>query len=98
VGGGRLAFLPGDDGALFEQRAELAGRHPGFPRAILLYDTSADAWHAAGEIPGAVAGTATATPVTTPAVAWRGRTVIPSGETQPGVRTPAVLSLSATSR
>lgn len=95
VAGGRLAFLPGDDGKLFERRAELAERHPGFPRAIHLYDPSTDSWHAGGEIPADVGGTATATPVTTPAVAWRGRTVIPSGETQPGIRTPAVLTATA---
>ena len=92
VGGGRLAFLPGDDGALFERGTKLADRHPGFPRAVHLYDTSADTWAAIGEIPAAVAGTLLATPVTTPAVSWRGRTVIPSGETKPGVRTPAVLT------
>jgi len=92
VDGGRLAFLPGDDGELFERRAEFAGRHPGFPRAIHLYDPSAASWLAAGEIPAEIAGTAAATPVTTSAVAWRGRTVIPSGETRPGVRTPAVVT------
>lgn len=92
VGARQLAFLPGDDGALFERRMELAGRHPGFPRRIHLYDTAADTWQAAGEIPATIDGLATATPVTTPTVVWRGRTVIPSGEISPGVRTPAILA------
>ena len=39
-----------------------------------------------GEVP--------ATQVTVPAVAWRGRHVIPNGEIRPGVRTPEVWSLS----
>jgi hypothetical protein len=92
VGGKQLLFLPGDDGEFFERRMELAGRHPGFPRRNYIYDTAADAWLAADEIPATVDGLATATPVTTTTVAWRGRTVIPSGEIKPGVRTPAILT------
>jgi len=92
LGTTQLAFLPGDDGEFFERRMELAGRHPGFPRRMYLYDTAADTWLAGGEIPATIDGLATATPVTTPTVAWRGRTVIPSGEIKPGVRTPAILS------
>ena len=34
------------------------------------------------------------TQVTVPAVAWRGRHVIPNGEIRPGVRTPEVWSFS----
>jgi len=92
IGATQLAFLPGDDGEFFEQRMALAGRHPGFPRRIHLYDTAADTWREAGEIPATVDGLATAAPVTTPTVTWRGRTVIPSGEIKPGVRTPAILT------
>lgn len=89
-----LAFLPGDDGECFERRMELAGRHPGFSRRIHLYDTATDTWREAGEIPATIDGFATATPVTTPTIAWRGHTVIPSGEIKPGVRTPAILSVT----
>jgi N-acetylneuraminic acid mutarotase len=92
LGGKQLVFLPGDDGEFFERRMELADRHPGFPRRSYLYDTAADAWLRGDEIPATVDGLATATPVTTPTVAWRGRTVIPSGEIKPGVRTPAILT------
>jgi N-acetylneuraminic acid mutarotase len=91
-GGKELVFLPGDDGEFFERRMELAGRHPGFPRRMWLYDTAADTWREAGAIPATIDGVPTATPVTTPTVAWRGRTIIPSGEIKPGVRTPAILS------
>ena len=90
--GKQLLFLPGDDGEFFERRMELADRHPGFPRRSYIYDTAADAWLRGDEIPATVDGLATATPVTTPTVAWRGRTVIPSGEINPGVRTPAILT------
>ena len=90
--GKQLLFLPGDDGEFFERRMELADRHPGFPRRSYIYDTAADAWLRGDEIPATVDGLATATPVTTPTVAWRGRTVIPSGEIKPGVRTPAILT------
>jgi hypothetical protein len=33
--------------------------------------------------------------VTTPAVAWRGGWVIPSGEVQPGVRSPQIVCVAA---
>jgi N-acetylneuraminic acid mutarotase len=92
LGGKQLVFLPGDDGEFFERRMELADRHPGFPRRSYIYDTAADAWLRGDEIPATVDGLATATPVTTPTVAWRGRTVIPSGEIKPGLRTPAILT------
>ena len=92
LGDKQLVFLPGDDGEFFERRMELADRHPGFPRRSYIYDTAADAWLRGDEIPATVDGLATATPVTTPTVAWRGRTVIPSGEIKPGVRTPAILT------
>jgi N-acetylneuraminic acid mutarotase len=92
LGGKQLVFLPGDDGEFFERRMELADRHPGFPRRSYIYDTAADAWLRGDEIPATVDGLATATPVTTTTVAWRGRTVIPSGEIKPGVRTPAILT------
>lgn len=94
VGSSQLAFISGDDGSLFERRQELAARHPGFSRTIHLYDTITNTWRTAGDVPAAIAGRAAEPVVTTPTVAWRGRTVIPSGETRPGVRTSAVLAVS----
>lgn len=96
VGSSPLAIVSGDDGSLFEHRPELADRHPGVSRVIHLYDTITNTWRTAGDVPTTVADRATDTQpvVTTPTVAWRGRTVIPSGETRPGIRTPAVLSVA----
>jgi N-acetylneuraminic acid mutarotase len=61
-------------------------QHPGFAKEILAYHLNADTWTRMGEVP--------ATQVTVPAVAWRGRYVIPNGEIRPGVRTPEVWSFS----
>jgi len=94
VGSSQLAFVSGDDGTVVARQQELADRHPGFSRTIHLYDTVTNSWRTAGEVPETVNGRDTQPVVTTPTVAWRGRTVIPSGETRPGVRSPAVLALS----
>jgi N-acetylneuraminic acid mutarotase len=58
--------------------------HPGFAKTALAYDPATDAWF---ESEGSPAG-----PVTTVAVTWRDRLIIPTGEVRPGVRTPAVWS------
>ena len=83
----KFYIISGDDGALvnFEPRA----RHPGFPRNILLFDVHSDAWEQAtpGKAPDLSRATA-------PIVSWRGRHVLASGETRPGIRTPAVWSFA----
>ena len=84
----RLAFLPGDDGSLFLKQKELAGNHPGFPRQMYVYDTRGDAWHAAGTVPDSVRPA-----VTTPTVAWHGGWIVPTGEVQPGLRSPQIVRL-----
>ena len=61
-----------------------------FLRDAYAFDPQMQTWTVLAAPP--VPMVAAATPLTTPAVAWRGRTVIPSGETQPGVRTPAVVT------
>lgn len=82
VSGERLLLIGGDDGALanFEPKA----KHPGFPRGVLSYNTASDSWTKEGEVPFSL--------VTTNAVSWNGRIVIPGGEARPGVRSPAVWS------
>lgn len=80
VRGGRLLLIGGDDGALVS--FEPKDKHPGFPRRVLAYDPLDDRWSAAGEVPFSR--------VTTPAVEWRGRVVIPGGEVRPGKRSPEV--------
>jgi solute:Na+ symporter, SSS family len=55
---------------------------PEFAGEVLAYHTITDTWSVAGEMPQGV--------VTTAAVMWKGKLVIPSGEIRPGVRTPRV--------
>jgi N-acetylneuraminic acid mutarotase len=80
VRGGKLLMLGGDDGALVN--FEPKDKHPGFPRSILAYDPQDDSWRVDGEVPFSL--------VTTPAVMWRDRIVIPGGEARPGKRSPDV--------
>ena len=79
-----LFVISGDDGALvsFEPKS----KHPGFPRDVLAYGIRADRWTSVGDSPLSRA--------TVPVVEWRGRTVIPSGEVRPGVRSPEVWSFN----
>lgn len=55
---------------------------PEFPRRVMAYHTITDTWSEVAGMPTAV--------VTTGAVHWQDRLVLPSGEVRPGVRTPAV--------
>ncbi|MGV3485789.1 MAG: hypothetical protein ACO1RT_15335 [Planctomycetaceae bacterium] len=61
-------------------------QRPPFPAVVLEYHTGRDAWTIAGQMPIAV--------VTTSAVQWNDRIVIPSGEVRPGIRTNRIQSLS----
>ena len=55
---------------------------PFFPRDVLSYDTRMNTWKVIDQMPIGV--------VTTSAVEWNNKIVIPSGEIRPGVRTPKV--------
>ncbi|TDU70586.1 galactose oxidase-like protein [Prosthecobacter fusiformis] len=79
---GQIIVLGGDDGV--NVNFEPKEKHPGFPREILAYDPGSDTWSGIGDLPFSL--------VTTPAVEWKGRTVIPGGEARPGKRSPAVWS------
>ncbi len=70
----QLFVLGGEDGS----RAAFpwAARRPRFPRQVLAYDTQRNAWAVAGQLPFAHVGA--------PHVSWRGYTVVPGGESQPG--------------
>lgn len=81
IGPSTLLLLGGDDSSQLDASPEA---HKGFPKTIFAYHTITDTWQPFGEMPSA--------PVTATTVDWHGRTVIPSGEVKPGVRTPAVLS------
>ncbi len=77
----RLFLLGWDDGRLFDKTDQLRDQHPGFPREALVYDTETRTW---SRCP---------TPqnqLTTTAVLWRDRLILPTGEIRPRVRTPNV--------
>jgi N-acetylneuraminic acid mutarotase len=81
---GRLLVLSGDDGSRvgFQPLSE----HPGFARDALAYEPEADRWTSAGAVPFSRA--------TVPVTFWRGRFVMPNGESRPGVRSPEVWTFS----
>lgn len=80
---GRLFVIGGDDGS----RSGMSPQsHPGQRRDILAYDPRAGLWEKAGEWPEGLA--------TAPVFIMDGRMTTVSGETAPGVRTPAVWSMT----
>ena len=92
VGAAHLLVLGGSNRPFVEAqhaaRPALDGagvEHPGFPNAILAYHVLTDTWAASGEVPRPA-------PVTTPTVEWRKRTIVPTGEIHPGIRSPQILA------
>ncbi len=80
--GGRLLLIGGDDGAqLLVDPLE----HRGFPRQVFAYAPGENAWAQTGMVPLGL--------VTTPAVIWEGRVILPGGEKKPGFRSTEVWSL-----
>jgi len=78
-----LALNPAESATLLAELNRLRDReHAGFSRDVLSFHTITKTWGKAGEMPAA--------PVTTTAVRWGDDVIIPSGETRPGVRSPAV--------
>ena len=69
---------------LIAQKNQLQRNHPGFSQECLLFDLSRNGWSNAGIIPYV-------TPVTTTALHWNGKILLPSGEIRAGVRTPLFL-------
>lgn len=63
---------------------------PPFPKHVLAYHTITDRWTLVGEMPQEV--------VTTTAVRWNDRIVIPSGEVRPGIRTSLVQTATVENR
>ena len=101
LGGAPVKFLREQAAARPETNGQGAA-HPGFPAQILLYDTLTDTWAPDGSLPKRVqpdhetnpAGSVWA-PVTTPAVMWHGKVILPTGEVKPGIRSPQVLEGAA---
>ncbi|MDI9861680.1 Kelch repeat-containing protein [Flectobacillus roseus] len=69
---------------LTAQKNHLQVNHPGFSREILLFDSQKNTWKKLGKIPFAV-------PVTTTAITWDNKVIIPSGEIKAGVRSVEIL-------
>lgn len=82
--GGKLLVFGGDDGAYAQRIWELKEAHPGFRRDILTFDPATGIWRQEGSLPVGL--------VTTSAVRWGKRIVIPGGEDRPGHRAARVLS------
>ncbi|MCA9185251.1 MAG: hypothetical protein KDA99_06510 [Planctomycetales bacterium] len=78
----RFAVFSGDTGRYVTQPLD---DRPDFPTDILVYDRQLDQWQAAGRMPRGV--------VTTTAVWWQKKIVIPSGELRPAIRTPQVIAV-----
>ena len=72
----------GADGSLVFKAEELKEKHPGFPKDVLAYQTITDTWTKVGILP--------ASHVTTSAVLWDGKIVIPSGEIMPRIRSAKI--------
>jgi N-acetylneuraminic acid mutarotase len=80
----QFLLLGGDDG---NQVASPPQEHTGFWREIMVFDVSENQWSKMGVLPTAL--------VTTTAILWQQRIVVPGGEIRPGVRSTEVLSGSA---
>lgn len=78
-----LAKSEEEKAALRFKKNELVKNHKGFNKNVLLYNTITDSWTKLEDLPYS--------PVTTTAVKWQDHIIIPSGEIQPGVRTPTIL-------
>jgi len=85
IGQSHVLILGGADGSLFHKADELKDDHPGFPKKTLADHTITDTWTSGGPIPR--------NHVTTIAVKWNDRIVLPSGEVRPRVRSPAIWSI-----
>lgn len=76
---------PESKNKLIVEKNRLQEGHDGFNRDVFLYNTITKIWNVAFRLPD------TQEPqVTTSAFLWNGDLVVPSGEVQPGVRTPSI--------
>lgn len=69
---------------LIADKAFVQENHPGFSKAIWMFDIDSNTWKTVGDIPFP-------TPVTTVAVPWKKDVLIPGGEVRAGVRTAQIL-------
>lgn len=71
---------------LIKEKEIVQSGHPGFSKKVLAYSVHTNQWKETGEIPFD-------SPVTTVAVAWDEKVIIPGGEIRAGVRTPQIISV-----
>ena len=76
---------------LIRQKNELQSSHPGFSHDVLVYNIESNEWKKLDEI-------SFDSPVTTTAVVWNKKVLIPSGEIKAGVRTPQILMAKLSGR
>ncbi|WP_200977849.1 sodium/solute symporter [Echinicola sp. 20G] len=72
---------------LIEQRNRILENHSGFDGKVLVYHTVTDSWQSLDDLPFK-------TPVTTTAVKWGDKVILPSGEVNPGTRNPEIKTVS----
>jgi len=85
-GQSNLFVLGGDNGDFVgDELEELKDAHPGFPKVGFVYNTITDSWAETGPTPS--------NHVTTKAVMFDDKIVIPSGEVRPRKRSPKVWSV-----
>ncbi|MEX2112266.1 MAG: sodium/solute symporter [Pirellulales bacterium] len=87
IGQTHLLVLGGDDAAQVDDPPQ---SHRGFSKEVLAYHTITDTWSVPGELPFSL--------VTTGAVRWHDRIVVPGGETKPGVRSVQVWSATVATK
>lgn len=80
---GSVLVFGGDDGANATRVEELRERHPGFHTEVYEFSAAQQKWTRRAALPLGL--------VTTTAVVWQGRIVIPGGEDRPGHRSARVL-------
>ncbi len=73
--------------ALTLEKNQLQKSHPGFSRDIWSFHTITQTWVKMGDIPHK-------SQVTTTALYWDDKIIIPSGEVAPSIRTPEIMALS----
>ncbi len=88
IGPVHLLVFGGDDGANARRVQELKENHPGFSRRMTVYHTITNTWADAGDYALGL--------VTTTAVPWLNRIVIPGGEDRPGHRDGRVFEMAPT--
>ena len=85
-GQSHIFILGGADGSLIYKADSLKNDHPGFPKIAWAYHTITGTWVDLGDIPS--------NQVTTTALLWNKKIIIPSGEIRPRVRSSSIWEIA----